>query len=115
MRTIRESSQPANTQLPGLFDPSHNDAGSPGFGQGLGHRRCSFRLNQGNHIATPTGAVIIRFPDDRVLRSDQADLSYLPTPRPNNVWLDWAIGLSVCPGSFFAMLGLAMPSGTRSG
>jgi len=70
--------------------------------------RLKHHHHQDYSIATPTGAVIIRFPDDRVSRTAHADLSYIPPRRPNKVWLDWAIGLSVCPGSFLAMLGLAL-------
>ena len=70
--------------------------------------RLKHHHHQDYSIATPTGAVIIRFPNDRLPCAENPDLSYIPTRRPNKVWLDWAIGLSVCPGSFLAMLGLAI-------
>lgn len=70
------------------------------------------RLKHHHHqdyaIATPTGAVIIRFPNSQTPQAETPDFSYLPTHRPRNVWIDWAIGLSVFPGSFLAMLGLAL-------
>lgn len=70
--------------------------------------RLKHHHRQDYSIATPTGAVIIRFPSDRTSRANNPDLSYLPTRRPNKSWLDWAIGLSVCPGSFLIMLVLTL-------
>jgi len=64
--------------------------------------------HQDYSIATPTGAVIIRFPECLASGAEKPDLSYIPARRPDNAWMDWAIGLSVCPGSFLAMLGLAI-------
>ncbi len=67
--------------------------------------RLKHHHHQDYSIATPTGAVIIRFPSERTCN---ADSPYLPLRRTNKIWLDWAIGLSVCPGSFLVILGLAL-------
>ena len=64
--------------------------------------------HQDYSIATPTGGVIIRFPNNSASRADAPIPSYLPIRRPNKIWVDWAIGLSVCPGSFLAMVGLVI-------
>lgn len=70
------------------------------------------RLKHHHHqdyaIATPTGGVIIRFPTSQSSHTNTADVFCLPQRRSNNVWLDWAIGLCVCPGSFLAILVLAL-------
>lgn len=71
------------------------------------------RLKHHHHqdyaIATPTGGVIIRFPKSQPSPPKTTEAPpYLPQRPSGHVWLDWAIGLSVCPGSFLAMLGLAL-------
>lgn len=63
------------------------------------------KLKHHNHqdyaIATPTGGVIIRFPE-----RDQSIQE--PPQRPIDVWKGWAIGLSVFPGSLLVMLGFTL-------
>lgn len=70
------------------------------------------RLKHHHHqdyaIATPTGGVIIRFPSDAPTRNDAADLSYLPRQKTRPMWQEWAIGLSVFPGSLLVMVGLVV-------
>lgn len=79
-----------------------------------GHLACIVRnkLKHHNHqeysIATPTGGVIIRFPNCPQPEV-QADLHpYQPAQKPRKVWMDWAIGLSVFPGSLLAMVGFVL-------
>ena len=78
------------------------------------HLACIIRNKLKHHhhqeyaIATPTGGVIIRFPVCNKPANPDSDLPYVTTPRTNKVWLDWAIGLSVFPGSLLAMVGLVL-------
>ena len=68
--------------------------------------KLKYHHHQEYAIATPTGGVIIRFPNRE---STQSTPPYRPpAQQPGRVWLDWAIGLSVFPGSLLAMLGLVV-------
>jgi hypothetical protein len=68
------------------------------------------KIKHHNHqeysIATPTGGVLIRFPNSKPPESAQP--SDEPPLGTGKVWLDWAIGLSVFPGSLLAMVGLVL-------
>ena len=59
-------------------------------------------------IATPTGGVIIKFPIDQVSATKGPWMPYPPDRRTNKVWMDWAIGFSVFPGSLLFLVGLAL-------
>lgn len=70
------------------------------------------KIKHHNHqeysIATPTGGVIIRFPNCKPPPPESDQPSYEPPQGTGKVWLDWAIGLSVFPGSLLAMMGLVL-------
>jgi hypothetical protein len=70
------------------------------------------KLKHLNHqeysIATPTGGVIIRFPNCPKPEAQSDHYPYQPPQRPRKAWMDWAIGLSVFPGSLLAMVGFCM-------
>ena len=78
------------------------------------HLACIVRNKLKHHhhqeyaIATPTGGVIIRFPANPKPADQNSDMPYVTLPRENNKWLDWAIGLSVFPGSLLAMVSLVI-------
>jgi hypothetical protein len=79
-----------------------------------GHLACIVRnkLKHHNHqeysIATPTGGVIIRFPNCPQPEGQPDHSPYQPAQKSRKVWLDWAIGLGVFPGSLLAMVGFVL-------
>ncbi len=78
------------------------------------HLACIVRNKLKHHhqqdyaIATPTGGVIIRFPASTKPTEQEQEMPYVTPPQSKHVWLDWAIGLSVFPGSLLAMIGLVL-------
>lgn len=75
---------------------------------GIVKNRLKHHHHQDYAIATPTGGVIIRFPNDHSDLTEGAHFSCLPFQKNRPVWLEWAIGLSVFPGSLLAMVGLVV-------
>ena len=68
------------------------------------------KLKHHNHqaysIATPTGGVIIKFPN---CPEPEPTISPYPEARePRKAWMEWAIGLSVFPGSLLGMVGFVL-------
>jgi hypothetical protein len=79
-----------------------------------GHLACIVRnkLKHHNHkeysIATPTGGVIIRFPNCPRPGAPSDHHICQPVQKSRKVWMDWAIGLSVFPGSLLVMVGFVL-------
>lgn len=78
------------------------------------HLACIVRnkIKHHNHqeysIATPTGGVIIKFPNCPQPEAESAFSPYQPAQKPRKVWMEWAIGLSVFPGSMLIMVGFVL-------